>query len=125
MRRGNAPALLLCTLRSVGGAAFLAPALGARKLGIQEDAEGAYLVRLFAARNIALATGLLLSRGEARRLWLQAGIACDALDLAAGLMGLREGKKRGDAVLDSGASALATVLGLAGLLATRTRESAD
>jgi hypothetical protein len=125
MRRGNAPALLLCTLRSVGGAAFLAPALGARKLGIQEDAEGAYLVRLFAARNIALATGLLLSRGEARRLWLQAGIACDALDLAAGLMGLREGKKRGDAVLDSGASALATVLGLAGLLATRTKESAD
>jgi hypothetical protein len=125
MTRGNAPALLLSTLRSVGGAAFLAPAVGARKLGIQEDAEGAYLVRLFAARNIALTAGLLLSRGQARRLWLKAGIACDALDLAAGLMGLREGKDRRDAVVDTSASALATLLGVAGLLAARPHESED
>ncbi|MBC3842803.1 hypothetical protein GXW82_29315 [Streptacidiphilus sp. 4-A2] len=55
--KGNTPALLLGALRAVGGATVLAPAVGARTLGIEDDAEGTYLVRLFAARNLALAGG--------------------------------------------------------------------
>lgn len=116
MNRSDTPGLLLCTLRAVGGAAFLAPAVGAKTLGIHDDAEGTYLVRLFAARNVALAGGLLASRGEARRLWYQAGIACDALDIAAGLLGFRAGKERSSAVVDTGASLVATLLGVVGLL---------
>lgn len=119
MNASDTPALLLCALRAVGAAAFLAPAVGAKKLGIPDDAEGAYLVRLFAARNVALAGGLLASRGEARRLWYQAGIACDALDVAAGLLGFRAGKERSSAVVDTGASLVATALGVAGLLMDR------
>jgi hypothetical protein len=119
----NIPALLLSTLRTVGGGAILAPALGAKVFGIPDDGEGRYLVRLFAARNLAFVGGLLLSRGAARRLWFQAGIACDTLDVAAGLLAYREGKPTKSATVDTGAALLATLLGIAGLRADRGRSS--
>src|SRR5436190_13188323 len=87
MRANETPAALLCVLRSVGGAAFVAPAIGARTFGIPADADGTYLVRLFAARNVAFAAGLLASTGRGRQLWYRAGIACDVLDVVAALMG--------------------------------------
>jgi hypothetical protein len=122
MKKTDTPGLLLCTLRGVGAAAFLAPAAGARTFGIGDGAEEAYLVRLFAARNVALTAGLLASRGEARRLWYQVGIACDVLDIGAGLLGFRGGKKRSSAAVDTGASLIAMVLGVTGLLMDRARE---
>jgi hypothetical protein len=112
--RNDTPRVLLALLRLVGGAAFFAPALAARTLGLPADAHSNYLVRLFAARNVALAAGLLVSTGDARRLWWQVGIACDALDAGAGLLGLREGKERPSALVDTGASLVAAGLGLAG-----------
>ncbi len=115
MNRRDTPGLLLGALRAVGAAAFLAPALGAKTFGVPADAEGTYLVRLFAARNVALTAGLLASRGEARALWYRAGIACDALDVAAGLLGYRAGKQRSSAVVDTSASLAAAMLGVAGL----------
>jgi hypothetical protein len=115
MKRRDTPGLLLGALRAVGAAAFLAPTLGAKTFGVPADAEGTYLVRLFAARNVALTAGLLASRGEARVLWYRAGIACDALDVAAGLLGYRAGKKRSAAAVDTGASLAAGLLGVAGL----------
>jgi hypothetical protein len=124
INRSDTPALLLCALRAVGAAAFLAPGVGAKKLGIPDDADGTYLVRLFAARNVALAGGLLASRGEARRLWYQAGIACDALDVAAGLLGFRAGKERSAAMVDTSASLVATALGVAGLVMDRRAKKA-
>jgi len=116
MNGGDMPAPLLCTLRAVGGAAFIAPGIGARTFGIPDDAEETYLVRLFAARNVAFAAGLLASSGRARRLWYQAGIACDVLDVAAGLLGFRAGKERSAAIVDTTASLIATALGVAGLI---------
>lgn len=118
MNRGNTPTLALCALRAVGSSAFLAPGLGAKTFGVPADAEGNYLVRLFAARNVALAGGLLVGRGEARRLFLKAGVVCDVLDIAAGLLGYREGKDAKSATVDTGASLAATALGVAALLAT-------
>jgi hypothetical protein len=115
--QGNTQALLLGALRSAGSAAFLVPSVGCKTLGIPDDAEGQYLVRLFAARNIALTAGLMHSRGNARRLWFQAGIICDGLDVAAGLFKLRDGKKRSSAIIDTSAALAATALGVAGLLA--------
>ncbi|MEU6063961.1 MULTISPECIES: hypothetical protein [Streptomyces] len=119
---GRTAALLLVALRAVGGAAFLAPTLGTKTFAIRDDAEGAYLVRLFAARNLAMAGGLLLSRGRARRLWFQAGVVCDALDTAAGLMGLRTGKKASSATVDTLAALAATAIGVAGLRTGRREE---
>jgi hypothetical protein len=115
----NTFALLLGALRLPGAGAFLAPRLATRVLSLPEGPHSAYLVRLFAARNVALAAGLLLSGPPARRLWWQAGVVCDALDAGAGLLALREGKPRSAALVDVGAASVATALGLAGLLANR------
>lgn len=119
MKKTDTPGLLLGALRCVGGAAFLAPAVAAKSFHIGDGADETYLVRLFAARNLALTAGLLASRGQARRLWYKAGIACDVLDVGAGLLGFRAGKKPSSAAVDTGASLIATLLGVAGLLADR------
>jgi len=115
-RRKDIPKLLLSALRLVGGGAFLLPRVGVKQLGLHDDAESAYLMRLFAARNIAFTTGLLASRGRARRLWWQAGIGCDLLDAGAGLLSVRDGKPRSSALADTGASLTAMALGVAGLV---------
>jgi len=112
-------ALLLGALRLPGAGAFAAPQLATRVLSLPSGPHSAYLVRLFAARNAAMTAGLLLSAPPARRLWWRTAIACDALDVGAGLLALREGKPRPSALVDIGAAALATALGLAGLVADR------
>jgi hypothetical protein len=122
MKKTDTPGLMLCALRSVGGAAFLAPTVATRSFHIDDGADEAYLVRLFAARNLALVAGLLASKGQARRLWYKAGIACDVLDIGAGLLGFRAGKKPSSAAVDTGASLVATLLGVAALLVDRAPE---
>lgn len=112
----DTPRLLLAALRTVGGGAFVVPRPAVKTFGLPDDPESRYLVRLFAARNLALTAGLLLSARRARRLWWQVGVACDALDAAAGALGMREGKPRGSALVDSGLSLVATGLGVAGLV---------
>lgn len=119
MKKTDTPGLLLSALRCVGGAAFLAPTVATRSFHIGDGADETYLVRLFAARNLALTAGLLASSGQARRLWYKAGIACDVLDVGAGLLGFRAGKKPKSAAVDTGASLVATLLGVAGLLVDR------
>ena len=119
VERSDAPRLLLAALRAPGAGAFFAPRLGARTFGLPEDGESYYLVRLFAARNVALIAGLLASSGKARRLWWQVGIVCDALDIGAGLLGFKEGKERSSAIVDTSASTIATGLGVAGLMVDR------
>jgi hypothetical protein len=108
---------LLVALRLPGAGAFAAPRLASGALALEASPQSAYLVRLFAARNVALSAGLWRSAVPARRLWWQAGIVCDALDVAAGLLALREGKRRSSALVDTGIALAATALGVAGLLA--------
>lgn len=110
------PRLLLAALRVVGGGAFLVPRPAVKTFGLVDDAHSRYLIRLFAARNLALTAGLLASPRRARRLWWQVGVGCDALDVAAGALGLRDGKPRASALVDSGVSLLATAIGVAGLV---------
>jgi hypothetical protein len=120
-QRDDLPRLALSALRLVGGGAFLLPRVGTRQLGLENSPRSSYVMRLFAARNLAMASGLLLSRGRDRRLWLGTGIACDVLDAGAGLLSLREGKERNAALVDTGASLFATGLGVAGLIAENGR----
>jgi hypothetical protein len=123
MNKSDTSALLLSTLRAVGGAAFLAPSVAVRKLEVNEDANGEFLYRMFAARNVALIIGVMASRGEARRLWYKAGVVCDALDVAAGLLGHRAGRKRKATAIDTGAAAVATLIGLAALAGEPAQEA--
>jgi hypothetical protein len=79
---------------AIGAGAWLAPRLSGRLFGFDPDSGGElpYLSRLFAVRDLALGTGALMSEGDARRTWLRIGIACDAADVGAGLIGGSRGQ---------------------------------
>ncbi|WP_026341006.1 hypothetical protein [Actinomadura atramentaria] len=76
---------------ALGAAAFAAPGLTVKLMGLGRSADGAadpgrdYVTRMFAAREIALGAGYLLSRGPSRRLWVRLGLAVDAFDTVAAL----------------------------------------
>jgi hypothetical protein len=115
LRRAKTPRILLAVLRSAGSGAFLAPGVAARALGLSRDTESEYLVRLFAARNIALTLGLLMSDDHGRRAWWRAGVVCDVLDALAGVLAARAGKSSSGAAVDICASLTAAGIGVAGL----------
>ncbi|MBG6093448.1 hypothetical protein [Actinomadura viridis] len=72
---------------ALGAAAFAAPGLTVRLIGMGKggDAGRDYMTRMFAAREIALGAGYLLSRGSSRRTWARLGLAVDSLDIVNGL----------------------------------------
>lgn len=118
MSRLRDPALwrvLLTLLRLPGGAAFALPRAGASTFGLEDGPRSRYLVRLFAARNLTLAAGLLLAEPRARAEWYRAAVLCDVLDVAAGVWSEAEGKPSAAARRDTAISATATILALAGL----------
>lgn len=73
---------------ALGLAALAAPRLTVKAMGMGGGADPGrdYMVRAFAAREIALGAGYLLSGDESgRRLWARLGLAVDSLDLASGM----------------------------------------
>jgi hypothetical protein len=96
---------------AVGALTWLAPRLAARLFGIDADANPQlpYVARLFAIRDLALAAGLQSSSGDALRLWVRIGMACDAADAAAGLLAGRRGE------LSTLSTVLVTAPALAGI----------
>jgi hypothetical protein len=96
---------------AVGVAAWVAPRLSGRILGLDGPSAGQarLVVRLFAVRDLALAAGLQLSRGQDRRLWLQLGIACEA--------GILAGAQRRSMLALTGPALLGVGLGVAALQA--------
>ena len=86
MQPANALNTLSALRLAVGAGSWFTPRLAGRLFGIDAKAnpQSPYLARLFGARDLALAVGAKQSTGEARRLWLQAGLACDLADAVAG-----------------------------------------
>jgi hypothetical protein len=86
--------ILTGTRTLIGVGTWLAPRLSGRLFGL--DVAGnpqlPYVARLFAIRDLALAAGLQASDGDALRVWIQIGIACDAADAVAGLLAGRRGE---------------------------------
>ena len=78
----------------IGVTTWLAPRLSGRLFGLDPAANPQlpYVARLFAIRDLALAVGLQSSEGDARRLWIQMGIASDAADAVAGVLAGRRGE---------------------------------
>jgi hypothetical protein len=77
----------------VGAAAWIAPRPAGRMFGLDTGAnpQAPYLGRLFGARDVALAAGVLSTTGESQDLWVKAGLGCDVADAAAGLAAWRGG----------------------------------
>jgi hypothetical protein len=109
----------LAALRvAVGAGSWLAPGLAAKVFGLdlQNNPQAPYLARLFGVRDIALGLGALQSTGPERRRWLMLGVACDAADVLAGVLGTREGYlSRVSGALVTGTAVAATAMGAVAL----------
>lgn len=108
------PSQALVGLRlAIGLGSWLTPRVAGRLFGLDAKANPQlpYVARLFGARDVALAAGLVLAEGEAHSLWLRIGLACDVAD---GLAGVAAGT-RGYLGPFSAALVTGTALGAAGL----------
>ncbi len=103
---------------AVGVSSWATPRVAGRLFGLDAEAnpQSPYLARLFGVRDVALAWGTLSSTGSAQRQWLLAGLACDAADAVAGVVGGRAGYLAPvTSVLVTGTAISAAVLGAAAL----------
>ena len=91
MKRAAPAVRALVALRAFAGVGiWVAPGLTARLFGFEPNRSRIYVGRLAGSRQMALAAGAALSRGDARRLWLRLGLSCDVLDtLAAAVAGVK------------------------------------
>ena len=90
-------ALLTCSRALVGLGSWAAPAASARVVGVPGAAAGAdatVVLRLFGARDVALAASLRQRDPGRRRDALRLGVAVDAVDAVAGLLAARQGLSR-------------------------------
>jgi hypothetical protein len=98
----------------LGAAAWLAPRFLGRAFGVRGAADGpelAYMNRVFGIRAIALGTGYLCSRGEARALWHRLWLLCDGADTVMGIGMAMKGELRGV----TAAQAIAITAGATGI----------
>jgi hypothetical protein len=105
-RRVTVISALVAYRAFAGVAIWVAPGLTARVFGFEPDRGQYYMGRLAGSRQVALAAGTALSKGDAQRLWLCLGLTCDVLDtLAAGI-----GGAKGDTMPKQAASEAAATL---------------
>lgn len=78
---------------AVGVGAWATPRVAGTLFGLDSEGnpQAPYLARLFGVRDVALGWGTFTTEGDAQRRWLQAGLACDLADAAAGVAGGRAG----------------------------------
>ena len=103
---------------AVGVSSWATPRVAGKLFGLDAGAnpQSPYLARLFGIRDVALAWGTLNSTGSAQRQWLVAGLACDAADAVAGIVGGRAGYlPQVTSVLVTGTALSAALLGAAAL----------
>jgi len=118
MSDGGAVKALVGLRIAIGTASWATPRVAGKLFGLDAKAnpQSPYLARLFGARDIALGVGALSSEGDARRLWLAAGLACDVADAAAGAFGgFRGYLPKFTSVLVTGTALSAAALGAAAL----------
>ena len=118
MDRKSALSALAGLRIAIGVASWTTPRVAGRLFGLdaQANPQSPYLARLFGVRDVALAWGALASKGDARRQWVTAGLACDLADAVAGIAGGRAGYlPKLTSVLVSGTALSAAVLGAAAL----------
>ncbi|MDT5147248.1 MAG: hypothetical protein QOC58_1893 [Mycobacterium sp.] len=100
---------------TVGAGSWLTPRASLRFFGLPADSSPV-LLRLFGAREVALALGALSTDTRVRRTALSLGIAVDSADTIASLLDLTDGKMTPRAgLLIGGGAAFFAALGVASL----------
>jgi hypothetical protein len=110
--------ILLGLARALFGlAAYAAPDVLTEKALMPEaatSADGRYMTRLFGARDLVI--GVLTVATRTRTTALAAGVACDLLDTASGVVSAREGK---DVDFQRKATAVAAIFAVLGIAAIK------
>ena len=85
--------LMSMSRAEVGVGCAVAPNAFMKPFGadLENNPQTIYFARMFGIRDVALAVGALTSTGTARRMWLQIGIVCDAVDAVAAVIAARDG----------------------------------
>ena len=113
---GTAGKILAGIRVALGRGAWGAPNRSTKLFGLdpERSPQLAFLARCFGVREIVLAVFAMRSTGPIKRLAWQLGVACDTLDICAGLLARRNGTLGTPGVLVVGASGLLAVgLGIA------------
>ncbi len=107
--------LMSASRAAVGAGTWLAPGPSWRTFGLGSLADAGpsagIISRLFGARELALALGVRHPDPAVRRVVLQAGVAIDSIDVAASLIGLRNGAPRATLLGVAAGAATFVVLG--------------
>lgn len=110
----------------VGVGCAVAPNAFMKPFGVDlaNNPQTIYFARMFGIRDVALAVGALTSTGTARRMWLQIGIVCDAVDAVAAVIATRDGGfSTPSAVVGTALPLLGIGFGIASLMDHRAEAS--
>ncbi|RUP06941.1 MAG: hypothetical protein EKK34_02405 [Mycobacterium sp.] len=97
-----------------GGISWAAPAVSSRLFGLGKLPEGAsvgLVTRLFGVRDLVLGAALHYPEPAVHKAALQAGLVCDAADVAASLIALRAGAPKTTLLGATAGAGLFLVLG--------------
>jgi len=97
-----------------GGISWAAPAVSSRLFGLGKLPEGAsvgLVTRLFGVRDLVLGAALHYPEPAVHKAVLQAGLVCDAADVAASLIALRAGAPKTTLLGATAGAGLFLVLG--------------
>lgn len=99
---------------SAGGISWAAPGLSSRVFGLgklPDDASVGLVTRLFGVRDLVLGAALHYPEPAVQKAVLQAGLVCDAADVAASLIALRAGAPKTTLLGATAGAGLFLVLG--------------
>jgi hypothetical protein len=111
--------LMSLTRTEVGVGCAVAPNAFMKLFGVdlENNPQTMYFARMFGIRDVVLAVGALTSTGTARRMWLQTGIVCDAVDAVAAIIAARDGGfSRPSAVVGTALPLLGIGFGVASIM---------
>ena len=116
------------TRAEVGVGCAVAPNAFMKPFGVdlENNPQTIYFARMFGIRDLALAVGALTSTGTARRVWLQIGIVCDAVDAVAAFIAARDGGfSTPSTIVGTGLPLLGIGFGVASMMANGAEASAQ
>ena len=122
MSKVSLPLLVGLGRAGYGLAAYAAPGpLAARSgfPGAAADADGAYVTRLFGARDVVI--GVLTVLPGTRRVALPLGVLVDALDAGSGVLAGQEGMSKRMSTIATGVAGGFAALGVVAMLQNRGR----
>ena len=120
MSKVSLPVLLGVGRAGFGLAAYAAPQMLAARSGFPgaaENADGAYMTRLFGARDLVI--GVLTLLPGTRRVALPVGVLVDALDTSSGALAGKEGMSQRTSAVAVGVAGAFAALGAVAVLQNR------